>query len=328
MILTSCKPNQDDGISDIYVVSTNYVLQDTPEVESAVKDDDHSAAVKSDAEQQESIKSFVPNVDNQLTTVNIISDSTINDNIFNANDQPEDDDEIIVVCSPPRATNDSPPCSPPTLTNDDAQMSDHDAQISLKSDVAEQREADEAAAETESAAAAETEPVYEIDVVNDNPPNDHDQVQKLNDFDSAKAVNRYILQTNNTSSSSNIHNSSSSSNHINNENINDATAPATLNEDINDDANSTNAGTADNISHDASGIAQADKHTASATNNNNYQQQSNATAAATGASVESVEYATLAATDLCGGTLTVQGVDSEQSENFVVTSGYIQECGY
>lgn len=299
-----------------------------------MKDDDHPAAVKSDAEQQQSVESFVTNVDNHLTTGNIISDSTINDNIFNANDQPEDDDEIIVVCSPPRkqARSDSPPCSPPTLPNDDAEMSDYDGQISLKSDVAEQREAADEAAETaeaESAAAAETEPVQELDVVNDNPPNDHDQVQKLNDFDSAKAVNRYILQTNNTSSSSNIHNSS---NHINNENINDATAPATLNEDINDDANSTNAATADNISHDASGIAQADKHTASATNNNNnnYHQQSNATAvaAATGASVESVEYGTLAATDLCGGTLTVQGVDSEQSENFVVTSGYIQECGY
>lgn len=303
-------------------------MQDTPE-ESAVKDDD--PPVKSDAEQQQQpVESFVPNVDSHLTG-NIICDSTINDDIFNANEQPEDDDEIIVVCSPPRKQDksDSPPCSPPTLP--EAESSEHDAQISLKSDVAEQREAD-AAAEAQAAAEADSEPVQEIDVVNDNPPNDHDQVQKLNDFDSAKAVNRYILQTNNTSSSSNIiHNSS---NHINNENINDATAPAALNEDIIDDANGTNAATADNISHDASGIAQADKHTASATNNNNnyQQQQSNATAvaaaAATGASVESVEYATLAATDLCGGTLTVQGVDSEQSENFVVTSGYIQECGY
>lgn len=290
-----------------------------------MKDDD--PPIKSDAE-QEPVESFVPNVDSHLTG-NIISDSTINDNIFHANEQPEDDDEIIVVCSPPRKQDksDSPPCSPPTLP--EAETSEHDAQISLKSDVAEQREADAAAAaEAQAAAEADSEPVQEIDVVNDNPPNDHDQVQKLNDFDSAKAVNRYILQTNNTSSSSNIHNSS---NHINNENINDATAPAALNEDIIDDANGTNAATADSISHDASGIAQADKHTASATNNNNnyQQQQSNATAAAaTGASVESVEYATLAATDLCGGTLTVQGVDSEQSENFVVTSGYIQECGY
>lgn len=303
-------------------------------------------------------ETFDPNVDNlinnHLINNNTINDTTIvNDNIcneINANDiqneQIEDDDEIIVVCSPPRKQDTCvSPCTTPQSADeyqpqqrdDGAPLACHyDAQISFKSEVAVQREA-------KAAAKTDPEPVQEIDVVNDKPPN-HDQVQKLNDFDSAKAVNRYILQTNN----SNIH--SSSINHINNKN-NDATAPATINEEVGGISGggggaqcNTNAAAANN-SHDTSGIAQADKHNstasittttaASSNNNNNYhqQQQNNATAAAaaaaTGASVESVDYATLGASDLCsGGTMTVQGVDSEQIENFVVTSGYIQECGY
>ncbi|EDV95519.1 GH15750 [Drosophila grimshawi] len=64
-------------------------------------------------------------------------------------------------------------------------------------------------------------------------------------------------------------------------------------------------------------LAQADKNI-DATNNNSY----NPTGAA--ASVENVEYAVVASTDICE-TALVQGVDNEQTENFVVTSGYIQE---
>jgi len=159
--------------------------------------------------------------------------------------------------------------------------------------------------------------VQELAVVTDKP--NHDQAQQLNDFDSAKAVNRYILQTNSNTNNNNSSNTNTHSNNIINEN-NDATATSAINENsLQSDScpNSTNT-TADTIELvDAS--AQVDKHNTAI--NNSYHNN------AAGATTENVEYATVAATDL-GTTLAVQGVEHEQSENFVVTSGYIQECKY
>lgn len=138
----------------------------------------------------------------------------------------------------------------------------------------------------------------------------HDHIQQLNEFDSAKAVNRYILQTNDKTSNNNTEN--------------DATAPTANNEETapNDSCPATNStcatgNSSSSIDVEPSSLAQADKHN-STTHNNNYN------ASGTTVAQENVDYSIVSATDLCGTSL-IQGVENEQTENFVVTSGYIQE---
>ncbi|XP_030568428.1 nucleosome-remodeling factor subunit NURF301 isoform X3 [Drosophila novamexicana] len=110
----------------------------------------------------------------------------------------------------------------------------------------------------------------------------------------------------------------------NNNTENDATAPTANNEETapNDSCPATNStcatgNSSSSIDVEPSSLAQADKHN-STTHNNNYN------ASGTTVAQENVDYSIVSATDLCGTSL-IQGVENEQTENFVVTSGYIQE---
>ncbi|XP_032291521.1 nucleosome-remodeling factor subunit NURF301 isoform X1 [Drosophila virilis] len=105
---------------------------------------------------------------------------------------------------------------------------------------------------------------------------------------------------------------------------NDATAPTPNNEETapNDNCPATNStcatgNSSSGIDVKPSSLAQADKHN-STSHNNNFN------ASGTTGSQENVDYSLVAATDLCATSL-IQGVENEQTENFVVTSGYIQE---
>ncbi|KAH8408542.1 hypothetical protein KR215_007131 [Drosophila sulfurigaster] len=214
-------------------------------------------------------------------------------------DDDDDEEEIIVVCSPPRK---KPALSRftkhrtlplPPLFNDDVACPSSD-QSSLKS-----QESNDGSAQDSQLAV----------VVNNAKQSNQDQAVKLNHFDSAKAANRCLLQTNsNTTSNTN----SISSNNIICENNDAATASALVeNNDDQNNHNTTASGGESIELLESSGFAQADKHSSTSSSNNNNCNNSYAnnkgSAAATAATLEGVEYA------------------NEQSENFVVTSGYIQE---
>lgn len=246
---------------------------------------------------------------------NIINNNNNDDQDVNNDD---DDEEIIVVCSPTRK-NEIFKASPARI-DETPEKSDESQDVACPNN--NNINNDNSFKSDDDDDGERNVQVQELAVVTDKP--NHDQAQQLNDFDSAKAVNPHILQTN--SNTSNTNNNSSSNIHSNNNSINennDATATSAIyNENSSNDI-STNA-TAESIELLDSASAQIDKHNTA--NNNNIKINSYVSGATTTA--ENIEYTTVATTDHLGTTLTVQGVEQEQTENFVVTSGYIQESKY